>query len=156
MNPLPLGEGRVRAFFSPRGPDKTMKPFEMIWREISKRLHRKRTFALDSATYKSLQLIADREQSTPEQVAARLFEFAIREQDLQTGALRYWEDLTPRQKQVVAHICQRDTDRQIAAALHITPNTVKSHVKTILEKYQLATRADLRQLMSPWDLHTFL
>jgi len=133
-----------------------MKPFEMIWRQLSKPLRRKRAFALDADTYKSLQLIAEREQTTPEQVAARLFEFAIHEQDLQTGALRYWEDLTPRQKQVVAHICQRDTDRQIAAALHIAPNTVKSHVKTILEKYQVNNRAELRLLMAPWDLHTFL
>ena len=133
-----------------------MKPFEMIWRQLSKSLRRKRAFALDADTYKSLQLIAEREQTTPERVAARLFEFAIHEQDLQTGALRYWEDLTPRQKQVVAHICQRDTDRQIAAALHIAPNTVKSHVKTILEKYQVNNRAELRLLMAPWDLHTFL
>ena len=128
----------------------------MIWRQLSKPLRRKRAFALDAETYKSLQLIAEREQTTPEQVAARLFEFAIHEQDLQTGALRYWEDLTPRQKQVVAHICRRDTDRQIAAALHIAPNTVKSHVKTILEKYQVNSRAELRLLMAPWDLHTFL
>ena len=133
-----------------------MKPYERIWREFTKRLQPKRTFSLDIETYNSLQRMAENEQSTPEQVAARLFEFAIREQDSHTGALRCWEDLTPRQKQVVAHICRRDTDRQIAAALHITPNTVKSHVKTILEKYDINNRPELRLLMSPWDLRAYL
>jgi len=135
---------------------KIMKPFEMIWRELSKRLHRRRTFQLDVATYKSLQLIAEREQSTPEEVASRLFEFAVREQDSQTEAVRCWEDLTPRQKQIVAHICRRDTTRQIAAELHITPNTVKSHVDVIMEKFRVNSRAELRQKLSPWDLGAFL
>ncbi len=135
---------------------KIMKPFEMIWRELSKRLHRKRAFALDVETYKSLERMAEREQSTPEKVATRLFEFAIREQNIQTEAIRCWEDLTPRQKQIVAHICQRDTTRQIAAELHITPNTVKSHVDTIMEKFGVNSRAELRLMLSPWDLHSFL
>jgi DNA-binding CsgD family transcriptional regulator len=135
---------------------KIMKPFEMIWRELSKRLHRKREFALDLETYESLQLMAGREQSTPEKVASRLFEFAIREQNLQTEAMRCWEDLTPRQKQIVAHICQRDTTRQIASQLHITPNTVKSHVDAIKEKFGVNSRAELRLMLSPWDLHAFL
>jgi DNA-binding NarL/FixJ family response regulator len=133
-----------------------MKPFEIIWRVLSKRLHRKREFALDIETYKSLQLMAEREQSTPEKVASRLFEFAIREQNLQTEAMRCWEDLTPRQKQIVAHICRRDTTRQIASDLHITPNTVKSHVDTIMEKFEVNSRAELRLMLSPWDLHDFL
>ncbi|MDR3577897.1 MAG: LuxR C-terminal-related transcriptional regulator [Anaerolineaceae bacterium] len=133
-----------------------MKPFEMIWRELSNRLHGKRAFALDVDTYKSLQLIAEREQSTPEKVATRLFEFAMREQNVQTEAIRAWEDLTPRQKQIAAHICKRDTTRQIAAQLHITPNTVKSHVDTIMDKFGVNSRAELRQMMSPWDLSAFL
>jgi DNA-binding CsgD family transcriptional regulator len=135
---------------------KIMKPVEMIWRELSKRLHRKREFALDLETYESLQLMAGREQSTPEKVASRLFKFAIREQNLQTEAMRCWEDLTPRQKQIVAHICQRDTTRQIASQLHITPNTVKSHVDAIMEKFGVNSRAELRLMLSPWDLHAFL
>jgi DNA-binding NarL/FixJ family response regulator len=133
-----------------------MSPFERIWRELSKRFRRKRSFALDMEIYASLEQIAERQQSTPEQVAARLVEFAIREQDTQTQALRMWEDLTPRQKQIVAHICRRDTDRQMAAALHITPNTVKSHVKTIMEKFEVNSRTELRLMLSPWDLSAFL
>ena len=72
---------RVRS----RNPAERLAAALLIPAELSKRLRRKRTFALDFETYKSLQLIAEREQSTPEQVATRLFEFAIHEQDLQTA-----------------------------------------------------------------------
>ncbi|MDR3577455.1 MAG: LuxR C-terminal-related transcriptional regulator [Anaerolineaceae bacterium] len=133
-----------------------MKPFERIWQNLSKRLQHSGAFMLDFRTYKALQRMAEKEQSTPEQVAARLFNFAVREQNVYTGAIRSWQDLTPRQKQVVAHICQRDTDRQMAAALHISPTTVKSHVTAIMDKYEVDSRAELRLIMSPWDLHTFL
>jgi DNA-binding NarL/FixJ family response regulator len=34
-----------------------------------------------------------------------------------------------------------DTNRQIAEALHITPNTVKKHVDHILQKFGASSRA---------------
>ena len=62
-----------------------------------------------------------------------------------------WESLTPRQKQVTALVCQGYTNRQIAARLKISPETVKTHVRNILYKSNLHRRAELLRALSGWD-----
>jgi DNA-binding NarL/FixJ family response regulator len=50
-------------------------------------------------------------------------------------------DLTDREREVLALLAQGQTNRQIAQALTITPNTVKKHVDHVLQKLGVATRA---------------
>jgi DNA-binding NarL/FixJ family response regulator len=50
------------------------------------------------------------------------------------------EPLSPREKQVAALIAFAFTDQQIAAALFITPQTVKTHIGSILSKLNLSNR----------------
>ena len=49
--------------------------------------------------------------------------------------------LTPREREVMALLIQGHTNRQIAEALLITPNTTKKHVDHILQKLGVSTRA---------------
>jgi DNA-binding NarL/FixJ family response regulator len=49
--------------------------------------------------------------------------------------------LTPREREVLALLIQGHTNRQIAEALLITPNTTKKHVDHILQKLGVSTRA---------------
>jgi DNA-binding NarL/FixJ family response regulator len=51
------------------------------------------------------------------------------------------EALTPREREVLALLIQGHTNRQIAEALLITPNTTKKHVDHILQKLGVSTRA---------------
>jgi DNA-binding NarL/FixJ family response regulator len=51
------------------------------------------------------------------------------------------EDLTPREREVLSLLAQGLTNRQIAEALLITPNTTKKHVDHILQKLGVSTRA---------------
>jgi DNA-binding NarL/FixJ family response regulator len=51
------------------------------------------------------------------------------------------EELTPREREVLALLIQGSTNRQIAEALLITPNTTKKHVDHILQKLGASTRA---------------
>jgi DNA-binding NarL/FixJ family response regulator len=51
------------------------------------------------------------------------------------------DDLTPREREVLALLIQGSTNRQIAEALLITPNTTKKHVDHILQKLGASTRA---------------
>lgn len=52
-----------------------------------------------------------------------------------------FEALTPREREVMALLIQGHTNRQIAEALLITPNTTKKHVDHILQKLGVSTRA---------------
>ncbi|MBN2083653.1 MAG: response regulator [Anaerolineales bacterium] len=50
-------------------------------------------------------------------------------------------ELTEREHEVLALLAQGNTNRQIAQALTITPNTVKKHVDHILQKLGVGTRS---------------
>ena len=52
-----------------------------------------------------------------------------------------YDELTPREREVLALLIQGFTNRQIAEALLITPNTTKKHVDHILQKLGASTRA---------------
>lgn len=128
----------------------------MILRDLKNWLRRKRIFAMDVTAYETLYLIAERERRTPQEVAARLLDQAIHEQDTQSWVLQHWEELSPRQKQIAAYICRGDTTARIAAQLTIAQTTVKSHVEIILRKFDINSRAELRQMLAPWDLSNYL
>lgn len=50
------------------------------------------------------------------------------------------ESLTPREIEVLEQVVEGDTNKEIAATLHITENTVKIHLRNILEKLHLQNR----------------
>ena len=51
------------------------------------------------------------------------------------------EDLTDREKEVLRLVAEGATNRDIAGRLNVTENTVKYHLKNILEKLHLRNRA---------------
>lgn len=50
------------------------------------------------------------------------------------------QSLTSREREVLHHICKGETNREIAAALTITPGTVKVHVERIIAKLGVSDR----------------
>lgn len=63
-----------------------------------------------------------------------------------------WEKLSAREKQIAAWMCSGLTNRQIAAHLVISPETVKTHVRHLLRKFNLRSRRELRARLKDWDL----
>lgn len=53
------------------------------------------------------------------------------------------EVLTPREREIVMYVGAGNTNREISDALVISENTVKNHIKNILEKLQLVNRVQL-------------
>ena len=60
--------------------------------------------------------------------------------------------LSPREKEVLALVAAGHTNKAIADALYLSPNTIKTHVSSLLNKLQAGTRVQLAviaaQLMS--------
>ncbi len=52
-------------------------------------------------------------------------------------------DLSPRERQILGLIVDGSTNREIAAKLHVTPNTVKFHVRQLFEKVGASNRTEL-------------
>jgi DNA-binding CsgD family transcriptional regulator len=53
------------------------------------------------------------------------------------------EELTVREQEVLEHILAGESNREIARALSISENTVKTHVRNIFSKYEVGSRAEL-------------
>lgn len=127
--------------------------FQRVLRKIQGWFRRgqKANFTLDVETLRSLQVLAEREQRSPEEIANKILDDAMRTHQEQQEHWERWLSLTPRQQEIAALICLNYTSRQIATRLVISPETVKTHVEHILDKFEVADRNTLRLLLSEWD-----
>lgn len=127
--------------------------FQRILCAVRGWLQRKQSdnFTLNVETIQTLQFIAERERRTPEEVANQILVDAMRDRLAQEDNWQRWHSLTPREQDVAALICLNYTTRQIAARLHISPETVKTHVQHLLDKFDAPDRNVLRLLLSGWD-----
>lgn len=62
-----------------------------------------------------------------------------------------WSTLSSREQDVAAFVCLGYTNRQIAARLGISPETVKDRLETALIKFNISKRTELRVLFANWD-----
>jgi len=62
-----------------------------------------------------------------------------------------WDSLTDSELKVVNLIAQGVTNRSVATQLHLSPNTVKTHVHNAFAKLRINSRAQLTQLMRGSD-----
>ena len=81
---------------------------------------------------------------------------AVRATHAQSRNDQRWHTLTPREQQTAALACLGYTNHQIADILVISVNTVRSHMRGVLDKYQVASKADLRLVLVDWDFVTWL
>lgn len=127
--------------------------FQRIVRTIRGWFARKQTanFTLDVNTLRSLRSLAEQEQRTPEEIASQILGDAFRSHQAQGENWQRWQSLTPREQEIAALICLNYTSRQIAAKLHISPETVKTHAEHILMKFGVSDRNAMRLMLNGWD-----
>jgi DNA-binding CsgD family transcriptional regulator len=126
-----------------------------IWQELLYRLgfkHRTRCyFNLDEELVEALRAAAQEEQRSEDEVVARLLSASLTLRQQAAINVRNWESLSDREKQVAALACLRYTYRQTAGLLHLSPQTIKSHMQSVLRKFGLRRKEELRLQLSQWD-----
>lgn len=112
-----------------------------------------RTYALDDQAYSLLETLADAEQRPPEDVHADILLDAYEHRRNQEAIYEKWQSLSPREKDVTALTCLGYTNRQIAARLNVSPDTVKGYVRQALGKLHVHSKTDLRLLFINWNFN---
>jgi len=104
-----------------------------------------------SQLIESLKGVARGETAFQRSTTRRLVDYLAREKNAQKPAVNLGL-LTDREQQVLALISQGSSNLEIANKLQIAENTVKVHVRKILEKLNLKNRREARYLMSSLGL----
>ena len=104
----------------------------------------------------ALEKMAVQEGKSVEGVAQELLFFAVAESKTAGEKLQLWEELTPREKQTAALACLGCTNHEIAERMIISPNTVKTHVRHILNKFNAKSKAELRTVLMDWDFSAWI
>jgi DNA-binding CsgD family transcriptional regulator len=128
----------------------------LFWQKITHKLTRRTAgcalrLELEEPYDFLLQSLALIEQRPPETVAAGLLCSALNERRQADENLARWRALSPREQEVAALACLNLTNRQIAARLCISHETVKTHIHNLLLKFSLHTKTELRRMLFGWD-----
>ena len=128
-----------------------MNLWDHLLRLLGYRRVRRVTFQAEEELLDTLSSMAEHDHMPANQVAADLLVQAMSRRRNTEVYLHYWEMLTPREQQVAALVCLNYTNRQAAARLGISDETIKSHMHNVLAKFNMRSRSDLRQALSDWD-----
>ena len=104
------------------------------------------TLEIDSQTSAHLQRSARDKALSPELLASDLLTRALGQEKQRRRAEAALETLTPREQEITQLTARGLTNLQIAEALVISPETVKTHIRHALAKLGLRSKMDLRLL----------
>ncbi len=111
---------------------------------------------IDSNLMAALDALAEQEDRELADLTAELLHIAVAERSTAIRNLQRWQDLTPREKQTAALACLGYTNQEIAARMVISPNTVKTHMRHVLNKFAVNSKAELRVVLSGWDFREWV
>lgn len=92
----------------------------------------------------TIRSVADGAHVLPPQMTSTLFS-QIAKDAIARGRPEALESvrMTPREREVINHIAEGLSNKEIAARLNVATHTVKSHVRNIMEKLMLHTRLQI-------------
>ena len=110
-----------------------------------------RKYEVDDTFHPVLISLAEQQQSSPDEMVSDLLNEALSHRQDDAELVNRWQSLSSREQEVAALACRGYTNRQIALVLNISPETVKTHLRNALVKFNLRTRSELRLLLQKWD-----
>ena len=111
---------------------------------------------LDGQSLDMLSELVQGQNYDLQELATRLLTQAIHEHFQTTDEnVRLWEALSARQQQVTALVCLKYTNDEIAEKLHISPDTVKTHISKIFRIFNVRGRHQLAHILRKWDFSNY-
>lgn len=155
---LPIGVQAVQRLrrFPPhpapldRGPDPAQPPgLRERLRRLFARTKGRPSYSVEVGPeiFAHLRRAARLRRRSPQALARDLLTRGLSQETLREHTEAVLSGLTPREAEVLWQAARGRTNRQIATALVVSPETVKTHVHNILLKLGLRSKADLRLLM---------
>ncbi len=102
------------------------------------------SFEVDTELSTEIRMAAAARGQSPLALVADLLARGLEQEALRHQAESALNGLTPREEEVVWLTARGLTNRQIAEELVISPETVKTHVRNILDKFDVRSKAELR------------
>lgn len=116
----------------------------------------KLTLALDQQLIIDISKLAAEVNQTTEEATRQLINDALRERHTADAWLEVWNSLTTREKQAAGLTCLGYTNKQIAEKMIISENTVKTYIKSVLARFEVNSKVELRDLLAAWDFGEWL
>ena len=111
---------------------------------------------LDARLFGLLEDVAATQQRPVHDFIIAALYAAVQTNHAQAAYDHLWSELTPREQQVAALVCLGFTNHEIAQHLTISVNTVRSHVRSVLDTFQTASKAELRLILADWNFDDWL
>jgi ATP/maltotriose-dependent transcriptional regulator MalT len=110
-----------------------------------------RVFLQDEELIAAIKDIAKQQHRTEEDIIADFTKAGLNQLLTQNELENRWAALSHREQQVVALICLGYRNYEIAEMLVIAPETVKTHLHSIFNKFDLRSSKELRLALKHWD-----
>jgi ATP/maltotriose-dependent transcriptional regulator MalT len=110
-----------------------------------------RVFLQDEGLIAVIKDVAKQQQRAEEEIIADFTTVGLNQFLAQNEMEKRWASLSHREQQVIALICLGYGNHEIAKILTIAPETVKTHLQRIFDKFDLRSSKALRLVLKDWD-----
>lgn len=110
-----------------------------------------RVFLQDEELVAAIKDVAKQQNRAEEEIIADFTKAGLNQFWTQNELEEHWSSLTHREQQVVALICLGYRNYEIAQMLVVAPETVKTHLQSIFNKFHLRSSKELRFALKHWD-----
>ena len=110
-----------------------------------------RVFLKDEELIAAVKDVARQQSRAEEDVIADFTKVGLNQFLSQSELEKRWSSLSHREQQVVALVCLGHRNHEIAELLMIAPETVKTHLQRVFDKFNLRSRKELRLVLKNWE-----
>lgn len=110
-----------------------------------------RVFLQDEELIAAVKDVARQQRRSEEEIIADFTKVGLNQYLTQHEMENRWASLSHREQQVVALICLGYRNPEIAKTLTIAPETVKTHLQSIFNKFHLRSSKELRLALKNWE-----